>query len=410
MRLAPPVSADRIESDLTALAEFHDLTLPGWTRRAFSQPGVAGRTWIANQMTAAGLMVQRDGAGNLIGTRPGRCPALVTGSHTDTVEGGGRFDGIAGVLAALEVVRAFNDANIALKHELRVVDFFNEEPNPFGLSCVGSRAASGALTDDHLRLTAPDGETMASGLERVGTDPRQAVTCRWDPMELGAFVELHVEQGPRLQDAQVPVGLVTAIAGIHRLRLRFTGQADHAGTTPMDRRHDALLAAAEAALAAERLAVDGGGVATAGQISVQPGAMNVVPAEAVVWIEMRSPDAAWLQRGRILLETMAGEVAARRGLHTSIEWMSGTAPVPVPDNMQAIVARACQTLDLPYLQLFSGAGHDAAFVARIAPMAMIFVPSQAGRSHCPEEFTSTAELATGARALGQTLLLLDEQK
>lgn len=408
MKLAPLMSSDRIEADLKVLSEFHDPALPGWTRRAFSKHGVAGRNWVAEQMAAAGLQVHRDGAGNVIGTRPGRRPALVTGSHTDTVEGGGRYDGIVGVLAALEVARTFADAKVDLRHELRIVDFFNEEPNAYGLSCVGSRAASGELTEEHLQLTAPDGEGMAAGLARVGTDPDQAVHAAWDSTQVGAFVELHIEQGPRLEAKQLPLGLVTAIAGIHRATLVFTGQPDHAGTTPMDRRHDALLGAAEAVLAVERLGTSGG-VATAGRISSHPGALNVVPAEATVWMEMRSPDRSWLDERRTLLEKAASESADRRGLQMHIEWISRTTPVPVAKDMQATVAEAFKMLGLSYLRLYSGAGHDASFMARIAPMAMVFVPSRAGRSHCAEEFTDTAALATGARALAQILLALDQE-
>jgi len=403
--LAPAPQPARIQADLDTLAEFRDPEKPGWTRRAFGEYGVAGRKWIAERMRDAGLDVRTDPAGNIIGTLPGEGPALVTGSHTDTVESGGRFDGIIGVLAGIEVARLFTESGVRPRHEFRVVDFFNEEPNPYGLSCVGSRAIGGVLTPEQLDLTDPDGETLRDGLTRVGADPDGALRCAWSADEVLAYVELHIEQGPLLERHGVPLAVVTAIAGIHRAVITVDGQADHAGTTPMDLRHDALCAAAETVTAIERLAA--GGVATVGRIESQPGAANVVPERARLWVEFRGPDAGWLDARHALLESAAAEAARTRGCTVTVEWVSAVAPVPVPDRMQDTIAAAIDRLGHRQERMFSGAGHDAAHIAPLAPMGMIFVPSRDGRSHCPEEFTETGQVATGAHALAQTLLDLD---
>src|SRR6202165_4517160 len=292
----PAIDLGRLQDDLAGLAEFHDPDSPGWTRRVFSAPYIRSREWVARRMSEAGLKVTRDTAGNLVGTLAGgRGPALVTGSHTDTVSGGGRFDGPVGVLGAIEVARCIRDSGRKLRHELRVVDFLGEEPNDFGLSCVGSRAVAGTLTADHLATRDPSGRTLGEALASTGSDPQRIVEAAWARDSVSAFVELHIEQGPVLEQARVPIGIVSGIAGIERVVATFDGQADHAGTTPMGTRHDALCAAADAVLAIERLAAQGeGGVGTAGRIEVLPGALNVIPAQAQLWAEFRSVDGAWL--------------------------------------------------------------------------------------------------------------------
>jgi beta-ureidopropionase / N-carbamoyl-L-amino-acid hydrolase len=408
--LAPVCSADRIRADFDALASFADPDRPGWTRRAFSSYAVEAREWLAGRMADAGLTVTRDAANNLVGTRPGTRgggPALATGSHTDTVEGGGRFDGIAGVLVGLEVVRTLRDAGLTLQHDLHVVDFFNEEPNQYGLSCVGSRALAGTLTEEHLALDDGTGETLGEGLARVGGDPERATSCAWGPDALAAFVELHIEQGPVLERKGLPVAVVTSIAGIDRYLLEFTGQPDHAGATPMDVRHDAFCAAAEAVLAVERLAGDGRGVGTTGRVEVEPGAANVVPGVARTWVEFRGGARAWLDDCGHALAEAARAAAAARGVTAQVKPLSAVDPVPADAWVQERLTAGVDRLGLASEPMFSGAGHDAAHMARLAPMGMLFVPSRDGRSHCPEEWTDLEDLATGARALTQGLLALD---
>lgn len=398
-------------ADLDALAEFRDPEQPGWTRRVFSAPYVRSREWLAAAMRDAGMRVQRDAAGNLIGTLPadGGRPALVSGSHTDTVASGGRFDGPVGVLGAIEAVRCINESGRKLRHEVRVVDFVGEEPNDFGISCVGSRAIAGSLTTDHLALRDPSGRTLAEALSAVGGDAAQIQKAVWSQSDVNAFVELHIEQGPVLERARIPIGIVSGIAGIERLELNITGQADHAGTTPMDARHDALAAGAEVILAVERLAVDGHGVATTGRIDARPGAANVVPGEVQLWIELRSTDAEWLDSKRLRLADHAVEISNRRGVQISLSVQSRTEPVATSEEVRSAMTDAVGGLGFESLSLPSGAGHDAVQMARLGPIGMLFVPSVGGRSHCPEESTLPEHLEAGVSALLATLLVLDER-
>src|SRR6202521_1561134 len=240
------VDLARLQADFDALAEFREPEQGGWTRRVFSDAYVRSRDWLAQRMRDAGLQVRRDAAGNLIGVLAGAAPALVTGSHTDSVAGGGRFDGPLGVLAAIEVARCIGRSGRELTHELRVVDFVGEEPNEFGISCVGSRAVAGTLSAAHLALRDPSGRTLAGALESVGGDPGRIVDSAWREGEVHAFVELHIEQGTAMEDAGIPLGIVSGIAGIERLRPAFEGEAHHAGTTRTRSRHALLCAAAPA--------------------------------------------------------------------------------------------------------------------------------------------------------------------
>jgi N-carbamoyl-L-amino-acid hydrolase len=361
-------------------------------------------------MRDAGLEVQRDAAGNLIGTlaREGTA-ALVVGSHTDTVTGGGRFDGPVGVLGAVEAARCIRDSGRTLHHELRVVDFLGEEPNDFGLSCVGSRAVAGTLTADHLAARDPSGRTLAEALESAGADPKRIQEAAWAANIVGGFVELHIEQGPVLERAGVPLGVVTGIAGIERVVATFEGQADHSGTTPMGARHDALCAAADAVLAIERLASEGhdAGVGTAGRIEASPGALNVVPARVQLWAEFRSVDGAWLDsRGRALEEAVS-EAGHKRGVGAGVKRLSRTEPVVTSAEVRSAMTEAVGSLGLDYALLPSGAGHDTVQMSRLGPVGMLFVPSVGGRSHCPEEMTSPEHLEAGVAALLATLLVLD---
>ena len=406
----PSVDLARFQAELAALAEFRDPDSPGWTRRVFSGPYVRSREWVAGRMRDAGLEVRLDTAGNLIGTLAGGGrSALVTGSHTDTVAGGGRFDGPLGVLGAIEVARCIRDSGRKLRHELRVVDFLGEEPNDFGLSCVGSRAVAGTLTADHLATRDPSGRTLAEALEAAGSDPMRIDEAAWAANTVGAFVELHIEQGPVLEQAGVPVGVVSGIAGIERVVATFDGQADHAGTTPMGTRHDALCAAADAVLAVERLACEGqgAGVGTAGRIEALPGALNVVPARVQLWVEFRSVDDAWLDSQRRAFEQAVSEAGRKRGVGATVKRLSRTEPVVTSAEVRTAMTEAIGSLGLDYALLPSGAGHDTVQISRLGPVGMLFVPSVGGRSHCPEEMTSPEHLEAGVAALLATLLVLD---
>jgi N-carbamoyl-L-amino-acid hydrolase len=402
------VDLARLQSDLDALSEFREPDLPGWSRRVFSDAYIRSREWLAMTMREAGLEVTRDAAGNLIGSLPGRPGGrLTTGSHTDTVAGGGRFDGPLGVLAAVEVARCVLESGRPLEHELRVVDFVGEEPNEFGISCVGSRAVAGTLTGAHLALRDPSGRTLADAIKSIGGDPDRIEEAAWRARDVHAFVELHIEQGPVLEQAGIPVGIVSGIAGIVRLHMTFEGEAGHAGTTPMGTRHDALVAAAETVLAIERIASRGEGVGTAGRIEARPGALNVIPGHVELWAELRHTSTEWLEATRIDVEDAAKAVGGRRGVQTSVDLLSRTDPVMCSEEVHAAMQEALDDLGLASRTLPSGAGHDTVQMARLGPVGMLFVPSVGGRSHCPEELTLPAHLEAGASALMATLRVLD---
>ncbi|HVB54107.1 MAG TPA: Zn-dependent hydrolase [Candidatus Acidoferrales bacterium] len=397
------------------LAEFREPDQSGFTRRLFSEPYQRSRGWVRQRMEEVGLAVHTDPVGNLIGRLEGEgsdLPQIVIGSHTDTVAGGGRFDGMVGVLGAIEVVRLIQQDGQLLRHPLLVVDFLGEEPNRFGVSCLGSRAVAGELGPNFLSLEDQEGQTLADALAAAGSRPDQLSQGLWPGARLHSYLELHIEQGSALERARVPLGVVTAIAGIHRSVITVHGRSDHAGTAPMQGRRDALAAAAEVVLLVERLARQSGptdvGVGTVGRLDISPGASNVVPGEATVWAELRSVQDTWLRDRHRELEAGAEELARRRHVELVVDWVSAEPPVASAATIRQLVGQVIEQLGQPLLELSSGASHDAAHLARLCPMGMIFIPSKGGRSHCPEEWSEPAEVALGVTALLGGVLRLDQ--
>jgi N-carbamoyl-L-amino-acid hydrolase len=410
---APAPSAERLHQDWDELSRFADPDFDGWTRTVFSEAYQASREFIRGRMEDAGLSVTVDAAGNLVGRLAGRAPgapALMSGSHTDTVRSGGRFDGVVGVLGAIEVVRALREAGISLQRDLIVVDFFGEETNEFGMGCLGSRALAGDLGPAHFDRTDPTGTQLGQRYTGSGLDPERAMTADWGRREpIHRYVELHVEQGPVLEERGSEIGVVTAIAGIERLLARFAGRQDHAGTMPMGDRRDALVAAAEAVLAIRREGCGAPvhGVATTSRVDSQPGSPNVVPGSTSLHAELRSIDPDWLSSAKQRLAQEISAKAAEYGVDAEIEWRHDNDVIPADPGIQDVVAATADELGLTWEALPSGATHDAAHIARLCPAGMVFVPSQAGRSHCPEEFTSTEHIEKGVRVLASTLVALD---
>jgi N-carbamoyl-L-amino-acid hydrolase len=409
-----PLDADRLWADVMALAEITDPARP-YTRRSFTALFLEGRAWLARQFAEAGLSTRIDTAGNLIGRLEGRNPALgviAIGSHSDTVPSGGRFDGIAGVATGLEIVRALRDAGIRLEHTLEIIDFLAEEPSEYGLSCVGSRGVTGMLDGGMLDLTEPGGETLRDALRRVGGDPDGLEQARRD--DIKAFLELHIEQSVVLESQSIDVGIVTSIVGIRRFEMVFQGEADHAGTTPLPLRHDALVAAAETVCSvrrvAEGLAAEGEGyfVATVGVLAVEPGASNIVPGRARLIVDARTTDPALTRRfvEAVDRESLA-HAAAARVVRASYVTLYDGAPVNCDASLRAALRDGARELGLSEIDLPSGAGHDAAFMSRICPSAMVFVPCRAGKSHAPEEWADREAIAAGAAVIYQALRALD---
>jgi beta-ureidopropionase / N-carbamoyl-L-amino-acid hydrolase len=412
--LNSPIDVRRLWSDVLALGAITEPDRP-YTRRSFTPRFLEGRAWLAERFRQAGLAVRLDAASNLIGRRDGRradAPAILLGSHSDTVPNGGRFDGIAGVLCGLEIARALQDRGTELEHPVEVVDFLAEEPSDYGLSCVGSRGMVGALGAPELALTGPGGETLAAALVRVGGAPERLAEARRD--DVLAHLELHIEQGTVLEAGHLDVGIVSAIVGISRFEISFAGEAAHAGTVGMRARRDAGVAIARAILAVRELALElldrceGYVVATTGIVAIAPGASNVVPGEARMVVDARAETAALQQAFAAGLRARMDAIARDTGVAlASFDVLSHNGPAACDPALRALLADSAAALGFSTTEMASGAGHDAAFISRIAPMAMLFVPCRAGRSHCAEEWSEPEQLATGAAVLFETLLRLD---
>ncbi|WP_294259045.1 Zn-dependent hydrolase [uncultured Comamonas sp.] len=412
-----PIDGDRLWRRLEELAGFTRPDIP-WTRRAFSPEHTAARTWLREAFEAAGLQVRLDAAGNLIGRRPGRCDdlkPLATGSHTDTVNAGGRFDGILGVLAGLEVAHALQEADITLKHPFEVIDFLCEEPSDYGISCVGSRAMVGQLGADMLAASDGQGDTLGQALQRLGARPEALAEADRRQQGFAAFVELHIEQGPMLEREGLAIGAVTDIVGIRRAQCFFDGRPDHAGTTPMHERSDALVAAAIVIRQAQRLALQWSRstthyvVATVGRLNVSPNASNTVPGRVDLMLEVRSNHAPLLQEFWDTLARRCGPAIERLRVLWRVEHRTHVDPVPCAPEITAAVERSARGLGLGCRRMPSGAGHDAMYLAQAGCSGMIFIPCLEGRSHSAAEWASPGQVLAGTQVLAATLLDLDGQ-
>ena len=405
---------------LMRLGEITDPARP-WTRTAFSERHFQGRQFLTGVMRESGLETHIDAVGNLIGRREGTDPGagtIMIGSHSDTVVGGGRFDGIAGVVAGLEIAAALRDTGTELRHSLEIVDFLAEEPNEFGLSCVGSRGMAGALDADMLKRVNRAGTSLRdalAGVRAAGPNLGDVSVGAARRDDVAAFFELHIEQGPVLEAQGCDVGIVTHIAGIRRLALTFKGQAAHAGTTPLDLRRDALVAASRFVLdlrgALERAAgASPFVIATVGEIHVTPNAPNVVPGEARLVVDLRSDSGdalvTWTERINGLAEQAARD--ARVGL-ADFRLLSATQPTTCAPALLGHLRAAAGELSLKQQDIVSGAGHDAAFLSQVAPAAMLFVPSREGMSHTAEEWTDSAALAKGVATVLRAVRAFDAQ-
>ena len=407
----PRPSAERLAADLRALEA---LTRPDrpYTRRAFSDEDRAARQWLAGRMAEAGLSPAIDAAGNQIGRRAwlDSGAVLMVGSHLDTVEAGGRFDGIAGVLAGLEVARCLDASGHRLRRPLEVVNFTCEEPSDFGLSTIGSRAMSGKLdAATAARLQDRTGSTLAGAIDSVGGRGAELDAARREPGDVVRYLELHIEQSVSLDRAKVPFGIVTAIAAPSRYRVEVRGRQDHAGGTPMADRRDAAAAAAELVLLVERLAREAGHgmVGTVGVLETRPNMINIVPGEADLLVDFRGIESEAIAQTLARFEAGTAELAARRGV--AIEWTSlmRDAPLTLAPDMVTAAEAAARAVGTPWRRLTSGASHDANHLARLCPIGLLFIPCRDGRSHCPEEWAEVEHLAAGTRVLLELLLGLD---
>ncbi len=401
-------NADRMQQHIKALSAFGANADGGVDRIAFSEADLAARAYIRDLMRAAGLSVRMDTAGNIIGRREGSepdLPVIMFGSHIDSVPGGGNYDGDVGVIGAIEVIQVLQDNSIRTRHPLEVVSFTDEEG---GLT--GSRAMIGEVDYRMLSVVSHSGMTIGEGIRTVGGDPNRLDLAERKPAELKAFIELHIEQGAFLDAENIDIGVVEGIVGIRWWDVTVEGFANHAGTTPMNRRWDAMVTAAEYILAVNRVAtsMQGEQVATVGKIRAMPGAPNVIPGEVVLSLEIRDLSAAKIQRVFDEIRREGKRIADAR--FTPIRYAEidvASSPAPTDARMRRIIAAAADELGLSFKFMPSGAGHDAQDMARITPTGMIFVPSAKGISHSPQEFTSAQDMANGASVLLWTVLEID---
>jgi beta-ureidopropionase / N-carbamoyl-L-amino-acid hydrolase len=402
------VNADRLVQHLAALAQFGANPEGGVSRVAFSDADRAGRAYLTQLMQNAGLTVRVDTAGNLSGRREGSDPALpaiLIGSHTDSVPSGGNYDGDVGVLGGIEVAQRLAELRVKLRHPIEVVNFTDEEG---GL--VGSLAMAGRLKRSSLDVVNASGKSIREGVRAVGGDPDRLDQAKRAPAEIEAYVELHIEQGALLEAAKIDIGVVEGIVGIRWWDVTVNGFANHAGTTPMDKRHDALLSAAEFVLAVNRVATSmpGRQVATVGRIRAEPGAPNVVPGKVVLSLEIRDLDGVKMQQVFDAIRSRGDEIARAR--ETPIDFKEievAAAPAPTDERMRKIIAAAAAKLGLSSQPMPSGAGHDAQDMSHIAPTGMIFIPSVGGISHSPQEYSTPQAIGNGANVLLQTVLAID---
>jgi len=399
---------ERMEQHIKALAEFGANADGGVDRVAFSEADRAGRRYIMQLMREAGLSVRLDTAGNIIGRREGSEPALpviLFGSHIDSVPGGGNYDGDVGVIGAIEVIQLMQDNSIRTRHPLEVVSFTDEEG---GLT--GSRAMNGELDSGTLSVVSHSGMTIGEGIRAVGGDPNRLDLAVRKPEELKAFIELHIEQGAFLDEENIDIGVVEGIVGIRWWDVTIDGFANHAGTTPMDRRWDAMVSAAEYVLAVNHVAssMPGRQVATVGRIRAEPGAPNVIPGEVVLSLEIRDLSAAKIQRVFNEIKAAGERIADTRMTPIRYEEIDVAAPpAPTNEQMRRIIAASADELGLSFKYMPSGAGHDAQDMAGITPTGMILVPSVKGISHSPKEYTSAEDMANGASVLLKTVIEID---
>ena len=407
----PTINAARLNRSLAELGRIGE-TPQGMLRLAYSPADVQGRTHVLNLMRRAGLETRIDPAGNIIGRKPGAAPnlpAIALGSHTDTVPYGGKYDGALGVLGAIEAVQTLADHSYTLRHQVEVMVFTNEEGTRFHRWLLGSRAMAGLLEPEDYTTVDEEGVSLAVRLADIGGDLARIDQARRYPGELAAYFELHIEQGPTLHQSGLPIGVVTGITGRAVFSVAVQGKANHAGTTPMADRHDALAAASHLVLAAQSLATDAEicRVATVGNLQVRPNAVNVVPGEVSLGVEFRDVDINALSAAEATFRRNAAEIADANRVAVGISTVESTPAVPLPARMQGLVAEAAEQSGLAFQSLPSGAGHDAQAIAAITESGMIFVPSVDGISHSPEEFTPPQDCANGAQALLNMLLLAD---
>jgi ureidoglycolate amidohydrolase len=408
------INRDRLVADLETLASFSDDTPPGISRLVFADADQKSRVWLKAQCSDAGLAVREDAMGNMfarwVGARP-QLAAIGTGSHIDAIPHSGKFDGTVGVLGGLEAIRALQQGGFQPQRSIELLLFTSEEPTRFGLGCLGSRMLSGGLNSDaDTRLKDAEGSTLAQ-LRAAAGFQGSLDQVRLQDGYYAAFVELHIEQGPLLEKEGLPVGIVTSIAAPAALRISIEGEGGHAGGVLMPDRKDAFCAAAELVLAVEERARATGSIDTCGTVGkcqIYPGAVNSIPSRVEMDVDIRDTDEQ--RRNRVLreIEQACGQVAAKRKLQVRVTPINADAPATCSPRVINAMVEAAEENGLPYKKMVSRAYHDSLFMARIAPVGMVFIPCRGGVSHRPDEYSAPQEIETGAKVLASTLARLSQ--
>ncbi len=409
---SPPQRLDingaRVLAHLEALSSFGRTLEGGVSRVAFSQADRDGRNFVTDLMRDAGLDVRIDAAGNIIGRRAGRdstLPPLMLGSHIDSVPDGGNYDGQVGSIGAIEVAQALDEAGVTTRHPLEVVIFANEEAGK-----IGSRAMSGELEMPELDLISHSGKTNRDGIAFIGGDPANLASARRVSGDLAAYLELHIEQGAILDHEAIDIGVVEGIVGIRRWDVVFEGLANHAGTTPMSDRRDAILAAARFVDAVNRIvtSIPGRQVGTVGRIEASPGVPSVIAGRVRASLELRELDMDKMESIYQDIHAEGEQIARDTGTTFTATQFNISRAAPTDARLRQVIADVASDLGLTHMRMPSGAGHDAQIMAGLGPVGMIFIPSLQGISHSPQELSQPEDIVNGVRVLLGTLLRLDD--
>lgn len=405
------MTRDRLWARLMELSAIGGQTHSGGvTRFSFTEAERQAKNQVIAYMKEAGLDVREDVAGNVIGRKEGRdplAPVVLTGSHIDTVPDGGKFDGALGVLASIEVLQQMNERGITTTHPIEVIAFTDEEGARFGFGMIGSRALAGTLQAEHLEHADERQITIRQAMQEAGLDPARIAEAARSPEQVKAYVELHIEQGKILESRGLPVGVVSGIAGPLWQQFTLTGEAGHAGATPMNARRDPMQAAAEImGYIYQETKKYTNAVATVGKARVIPGGINVIPQQVEFTLDLRDIELAVRDRLEQAIHTFAHEVCQASGIELRISTLQRVAPSPCSPGIRAIIEEGCKRAGLPVLTLVSGAGHDGMQFGGLCPIGMIFVRSRDGISHSPQEWSSPEDCRAGAEVLYHTLLQL----
>ncbi|MBT2679405.1 Zn-dependent hydrolase [Bacillus sp. ISL-35] len=402
---------ERIEEHIEQISQYTATPGKGTTRLTYSKEDLETRNYIKQKMKESGLQVREDGFGNIFGKLEGKhadAPSVMIGSHFDSVPHGGSYDGPAGVVAALEVAALFAKNGLKPKYPLEVVALVEEEGARFGGGLMGSRGIVGLLDEDEFKLLKDqNGISTIEAMTDIGLDP--SLPKKRDPKTMKAFLELHIEQGPILEEKEIPIGVVEAIVGLTQLEVTVKGQAGHAGTTPMDRRADALVTASKIISQLPELASEEGEgtVITTGRLNVYPNGANVIPDQVVFSVDIRSGKEEHVLNVVEKTKNLAASFIGN-GIKTTVEQLLYIQPKELHEEVRSLLKEKSDELGIPYCSINSGAGHDAMVLSDFTDVGMLFIPSRAGLSHCPEEWSDSEDIARAVQIFYETAKTLTE--